>query len=168
MAITASTWQRVDGIGLDQAIDATSSTQVYKTGYTITCVDKGTTDRGFAEFMYAKGVASVAAGDLCVISPGGDAAIRTVARSHGPLGVAMAAIVASNWGWFQIRGRAIVTAATVVDDTVPYLCATSGAVDDAVVTGDIVYGARIAGATDTGQCLIDLMYPCAHDTDNSA
>lgn len=167
MAISAATWVPVGTVGLNQAIDATSATQVYKTGTVVKCRDMGSTDRGEAEFMYAKGVASVVAGNYCVISPGGDAAIRTVARSIGQGGVAMAAIVANNWGWFQISGRAIVTAGTVLDDTTPYLSATDGSLDDAVVTGDVVYGARFAGATDTGQALIDLRYPTTQDTDNA-
>ncbi len=167
MAISASDWQVISQVGLDQPITSTSTTQTYKTGKVVKCRDLSSNDRGEAEFMYAKGVASVVAGDMCVISPKGDAAVRTVTRSIGQLGVAMAAIVASNWGWFQISGCGIVTAGTVSDDTTPYLTATGGSLDDAVVTGDIVYGARFAGATDTGQALIDLRYPTAQDTDNA-
>ncbi len=168
MAITASTWMRVDGLGLDQAIDATSTTQVYPTGYRIKCKDPGSTNRGFAEFMYAKGVASVAAGDWCVISPGGDAAIRATARSIGPVGVAMAAIVASNWGWFQVSGRAVANVlAAFADDLQVYATGTAGSADDAVVAGDLIYGAKSAGAIDTGQALIDLNYPYVGDTDNT-
>lgn len=168
MAITASTWTVLGEMGLEQAITDTSATQKYKTGKLIRARDTGTTDRGEAEFVYAKGVASVVAGDLCAISPGGDAAVRTVARtiaSH--LGVAQAAIVASNWGWFQVSGRGVVTAATALTGTTAYLCATAGAVDDAVVAGDIVYGAKIVGATDTGQVLVDLNRPYSGDTDNT-
>ena len=164
MAITASTWVRADGIGLDQAIDTTSSTQVYKTGFRVVCRDMGSTDRGFGEFVYAKGVASVVAGDACIVSPGGDAAIRTVAASHGPLGIAMAAIVASNWGWFQIFGRAICSvAASFADDLEVFTTATAGTLDDEVAT-NFVHGARSAGAIDTGQALIDLWYPSAEAT----
>lgn len=169
MALTASTWAPLDRIGLNQAIDETSSTQKYKTGTVVKCRDVGTTDRGEAEFMYAKGVASVVAGDYCVISPGGDAAIRAVARSIGPGGIAMAAVVASNWGWFQIKGRAIGNVlASFADDLQAYVTATAGSLDDAVVTGDLVYGCKSAGAIDTGQALLDLNYPYTGDTDNSA
>lgn len=167
MAISAATWVPIDHIGLDQAIDATSTTQKYTAGKRIRCRDVGSTARGEAVFQYAKGVASVVAGDACVISANNDAAIRTVARSIGPIGIAMAAIVASNWGWFQVSGVGIVTAGTVADDTTPYLTATAGSLDDAVVAGDIVYGARFAGATDTGQALIELSYPHANDTDGA-
>jgi hypothetical protein len=169
MAITASTWVPIDRIGLDQEITSTSTTQTYKTGMRIRCRDIGSTNRGEGEFIYAKGVASVAVGDYCVISPGGDAAIRAVARSIGPGGVAMAAIVASNWGWFQVKGRAIINvAASFADDLACYTTATAGTLDDAVVTGDLVYGARSAGAIDTGQALVDINNPFTGDTDNSA
>lgn len=168
MALSAATWKRIDGVGLDQAIDATSTTQVYPTGFIITCRDTGTTARGDAKFMYAKGVASVAAGDACLISSGGDAAVRTVARSKGQIGIAMAAIVASNWGWFQVTGRAIVNVlASYADDTTPYLTSTAGSLDDAVVAGDIVYGAISASAIDTGQALLELNFPHTQDTDNA-
>jgi len=115
-------------------------------------------------------MASVAAGDMCVISPNNDAAVRTVARSVGQLGVAMAAIVASNWGWFQVEGTAVCNvAASFADDRAVYLTATAGVVDDAdaVVTGDLVYGARSAGAISGSQALVDIRFPFAGDTDNS-
>lgn len=169
MAIAAATWAVIDQIGLDQAIDATSTTQVYKAGKRVKCRDMSTAERGEAEFQYGKGVASVVAGDVCVISPNNDAAIRTVARSIGQLGVAMAAVVASNWGWFQVRGTAVVNvAASFADNLACYLTATAGVLDDAVVTGDLVYGARSASAIDTNQALVDLQYPFTGDTDNSA
>ena len=168
MAISAATWVPVDRIGLDQPIDETSTTQKYKTGTRVRCRDTSSNDRGEATFQYAKGVASVAAGDVCVISPKGDAAIRTVARSIGQLGVAMAAVVASNWGWFQIDGTAIVNVlASFADDVACYLTSTAGSLDDAVVAGDQVLGARSAGAIDTGQALIEVRFPFAGDTDNT-
>lgn len=169
MAIAAADWQVIDRIGLDQAITDTSSTQKYKAGMQVRCRDLSSAARGEAVFQYAKGVASVVAGDYCVISPNNDAAIRAVARSIGQGGVAMAAIVASNWGWFQVYGAAVVNvAASFADDLACYLTATAGVLDDAVVTGDLVYGARSASAIDTNQAVIDLRYPFTGDTDNSA
>lgn len=168
MAITAATWARTDGLGLDQAIDATSTTQVYKAGYRIRCRDMGTTDRGEAEFQYGKGITSVASGDACIISSNNDAAIRTVARSIGQVGIAMAAVVASNWGWFQVRGTAVCNVlANFADDLAVYLTGTAGNLDDAVVTGDLVYGARSAGAISGAQALVELTYPHCGDTDNA-
>ena len=80
----------------------------------------------------------------------------------------MAAIVASNWGWFQVEGTAVCNvAASFADDLAVYLTATDGVVDDAVVTGDLVYGARSAGAISGSQALVDIRFPFAGDTDNS-
>jgi hypothetical protein len=167
MALSAATWQPVDAVGLNQPIDETSTTQKHQVGMRVRCIDTSSNQRGYAEFEYHRGVASVAAADACILSRG-DAAIRTVAREKGPVGIAMAAIVADNYGWFQVKGRAIVNvAAAFADNTVVYLTGTAGTLDDAVVAGDIVYGARGASAIDTGQALIDLVYPHCADTDNA-
>lgn len=168
MAIAAATWVVLDRIGMDQLIDAVSTTQKYKAGTTVRCRDTSTAERGEGIFMYAKGVASVVAGDYCVISPLNDPAIRATTRSFGMGGVAMAAIVASTWGWFQVFGVAVVNVlAAFADDKVCYTTATAGSIDDAVVAGDLIYGARSASAIDTGQALVDLRYPYTGDTDNA-
>jgi hypothetical protein len=79
----------------------------------------------------------------------------------------MAAIVASNWGWFQVEGVAIcLVAALFADDKPCYTTATPGTIDDAVVAGDLIYGARSAGAIDTGEALVEVCNPFTGDTDN--
>lgn len=166
MAISASTWARVDGIGLNQAIDSTSTTQQHALGERVICKDVSSNARGFGEFVYALGVASTAAGDL-VILESGHTTIRASARDEGPCAVAMSANVANQYGWYQVRGRAVVTAGTVADNAQVYLSATAGSIDDAHVAGDDVKGARTAGATDTGFALVDLMYPAVSDHDNA-
>jgi len=166
MAISAGTWAVIDRIGLNQAIDATSTTQQHVIGERVRCKDTGTTNYGFAEFIYLKGVASLAAGDYCTYEADGTTA-RCVARAVGPGAVAMAAIPASSFGWFQIFGLAKVTSATVVAHKQGYLCGTTGAVDDAVVTGDLIYGLTTLTADDTGFCKASLNYPRTGDTDNA-
>lgn len=59
---------------------------------------------GEAEFIYIKGVALVAAGDLVAYDPSTGTAVRTVAATRGPVAVAMAAVVANTWGWFAVYG----------------------------------------------------------------
>lgn len=167
MALTASTWAPVSEIGLNQAIADTSTTQHYKIGKRIRCRDVGTTDRGEAEFVYLKGVASTVAGDL-VVFEGNGTTIRAAARAEGPCAVAMSACVASNYGWYQLTGSAIITAGTVADNAQLYLTATAGSVDDAHVAGDGIFGARSDGATDTGQILATINYPHVADHDDSA
>lgn len=167
MAITASTWKPVNFVGLNQNIEDTSTTQKHDIGMRVVCKDTGSTARGFGEFVYLQGVASTAAGDVVTYEVGGGTTIRAAARAEGPLAVAMSACVASNFGWYQIFGRAVVTAGTVADNAQVYLTASAGSVDDAHVAGDGILGARTAGATDTGQVLVDLQYPCTADTDDA-
>lgn len=167
MAISAGTWAVISEIGLNQAIDSNSTTQHYKIGKTVTCRDTGSTDYGEAVFIYLKGVASTAAGDFVVYEANGTTT-RAVARSTGPGAVAMSACVANEYGWYQRTGLAKVTAGTVADNAQLYTTATAGSVDDAVVTGDLIYGARSDSATDTGFIKATLGYPYCGDTDNSA
>lgn len=63
---------------------------------------------GDAEYVYCKGVASVTAGCVVTISADGNFTTALLTRALGAvprkLGVAQAAIVASKYGWFQIKG----------------------------------------------------------------
>jgi hypothetical protein len=61
----------------------------------------------------------------------------------------MAATVASEFGWYQISGKAVVKAATVVDNANAYISGTAGTLDDAVVDGDMVHLAKFASANGT-------------------
>lgn len=167
MAITAGTWVPINGrTGLNLTIDDHSTVAHHKVGDTVRCRDVGTTDYGEAEFIFLKGVASTVAGDY-VAYEGNGVTKRAVARDTGPGAVAMAATVAGEYGWYQRTGRAKVTAGTVADNAQLYLTATPGSLDDAVVAGDLIYGARSDGATDTGFILATLSYPYTGDTDNA-
>lgn len=166
MAITAGTWQPIDRVGLNQAIADTSTTQNHAIGARVKCKDTGSTNYGEAEFIYLKGVASTAAGDLVSYEADGTTA-RVAARGVGPVAAAMSACVASNYGWFQIMGLAKVTSGTVAAHKQLYLTSTAGTVDDAVVTGDLIYGATSLAADDTGFVKATLNYPRVGDTDNA-
>lgn len=165
-APTASTWAAISQIGLNQAIDATSTTKHHPIGHTVRCRDTSSQARGEAEFRYAGGVASTAVGDLVVFD--GDITLRALARSVGPCGVAMSACPASSYGWYQVTGNAIVAAGTLSDNKQPYLTATAGTVDETVVAGDYVLGARCVTAADTGFAVVVLDHPQVADTDDSA
>ena len=64
MALSASTWVPVGQIGLNQGITDISTTKLHPLGERIRCRDTSSNARGEGEFQYARGVASVAAGDL--------------------------------------------------------------------------------------------------------
>lgn len=166
MAIASGQWAPVGEIGPSQAIDAVSTTQVCPIGKVLRCRDMGPTNYGEAEFIYLRGTASTALGNYVVYEGNGDT-IRAVARSAGPGAVAMAATGANQFGWYQRTGRAKVTAGTVADNLQLYLSGTAGGVATTVVAGDLIYGARSDGATDTGFALATLSYPSTGDTDNA-
>lgn len=142
MALTLGTWRVVDErIGL-QPITSTSTTAQHPLGTIVRCRDSGTTAYGEGEFIYCKGVASVVEKDWCVIPSDNFTAVRAVANSNGPVGVAMAAITASYYGWFQITGKALGKCLTqFADNGYVFLTATAGSVDDASVAGDWISGA---------------------------
>lgn len=63
------------------------------------------TDVAGNRYIYAKGLASLAAGDFVVVTAQG-VTTRTVAASTGVVAVAMAAVTATtSFGWFMVFGR---------------------------------------------------------------
>ena len=147
-------------VGLQQ-IDETSTVQNHESGLRACAVDTAGV-RGEAEFIYLQGVASTAIGDLCAYDLYAGTTTRTVAATRGPVGVAMSANVASQWGWYQIFGAATITAGTVADVGQVYSTATAGSVDDAVTSGSLVMGARFETADGTpsaGFAIASLTYP---------
>lgn len=136
-----------------QPITEVSTTQRHALGREIQAVDP---DRGTGTFVYAKGVASTAVGTWSTINKDDYSTTRLVANAIGPVGVAMAALVASTYGWFQVKGKASALALTgFADDGRAYITATAGSVDDTVVDGDLVHNALGASAVDETTLLAD-------------
>lgn len=168
MAISHGTWKPVDRIGLNQAIDVNSATQKHDIGDRVVCKDVGSTGYGRGEFVYLKGVASTAKGDAVVYDISDGTTVRTVAASKGPLAVAMAATVADEFGWYQVRGLGVVTSGDVADNGAVYTTATDGSLDDAQVDSQQIINARFRSDDDTGLAKIDLLYPVAGTDDQLA
>lgn len=119
-------------------------------------------DGGKTEFIYLKGVASTVAEDLVVYDEN-FATVRTSGSVVGPVAVAMAAVVANKYGWYQIYGNATVDSATVAADKQLFLTSVSGRVDDVAVTGDLIIG-MVSTAADTSNSLpVRLNYPYVTD-----
>jgi len=116
------------------------------------------------EYIYLQGVASTAANDFVTYDEA-FLTTRLVANAVGPVGVAMAATVASTYGWYQIWGSASGATDAVADNAVLYIDATAGRVDDSAVTGDLVIGA-ITRSTDasTNVATVQLSYPYVTNT----
>lgn len=130
-----------------QPIDVTDTVQRHPLGTIVRAVDPV---YGAGEFIYLLGVASTAIGTWVTYNPDDFSTTRLAANAIGPVAIAMSANVASQYGWYQIQGKAIgLCLAGFVDNANVYATATAGSVDDAVVAGDRVKGAVGASAIGT-------------------
>ncbi len=130
-----------------QAIADTSTTQRHPLGTIVTAYDP---TYGAGEFIYLLGVASTAVGSWVTYNADDFSTTLLVANAIGPVAVSMSANVASQYGWYQISGKAVGKALTgYVDNALVWATSTAGSVDDAVVDGDMVHLAKGASALDT-------------------
>ena len=161
-----SKFQQLDMIG-GQAIDINSSTQQHQLGLCCKAVDMASTDYGVGEFIYAIGSASTVVGSVVQIDATGYQTDLAVANDKGMIGTAMAATVAGEYGWFQIKGRGVAKGlASLADNANCYLTATDGSIDDAVVVGDRIHNMLTVSALDTpstGLAEVDMNYPHCDD-----
>ncbi len=143
-----------------QPIANTETTQLHRAGTIVKAFDP---TYGEGEFIYLKGVASTIVGNAVVWDTSFQTTL-TVLASRGPVGIAMSANVANQWGWYQIAGLAVVKTATVAANA-GGVCstATGGQLDDAATAGSIVDGAATKTADGTpsaGFAVIALSRPC--------
>lgn len=151
MALTVGTWAVSDIRIGSQPITERSTVANHPLGTIVRARDVGTTAYGEGEFIYVKGVASAAAKNWVGIPSDNYTCVRAVANGNYPLGILMAALTASYYGWAQISGKAIASCLTsFADDGVVYLTATAGSVDDASVAGDWVANALGASGAVVG------------------
>ena len=130
-----------------QAIASTSTTQNHPLGTIVTANDP---TYGAGEFIYLLGLASTAVGSWVTYNSDDGSTALLAANAIGPVAVAMSANVASQYGWYQIGGKAVGKALTgYADNGLVYATATAGSIDDAVVAGDRVKNAKGASAVDT-------------------
>src|SRR5262245_55219561 len=71
---------------------------------------------GAGEFIYLKGVASTAIGSVVLYNPDDFSTSLLAANDIGPVAVAMSPAVASQFGWYQVQGKAVVKSGTVADN----------------------------------------------------
>lgn len=142
MALTVGTWAVTTPVIGTQPIADRDTVQNHPLGMIVQARDTGSTAYGAGEFIYAKGVASCAAKDWVVVPSDNFTLVRATANSNGPVGVAMAALTASYYGWVQINGKALGNCLTqFADNGYVYLTSTAGSIDDASVAGDWISGA---------------------------
>ena len=135
-------WTPAENSLLGQNIDETSTTQNHALGTIINC--KHAT-YGTGEFIYLKGVASTAVGNLVTYDDTWQTALgtSTVGAPSEPYAVAMSACVASNYGWYQISGMAIAKKANTVSFADGAGLAAGSGLAVAVATGTVMQSAIV-------------------------
>ena len=95
-----------ENVLLGQAIDENSTTQKVDLGTVVRCKDP---TYGAGEFIYLLGVASTAVGSLVTYNVSTWATTLAAVGTNlpRPIAIAMAATVASEYGWYQISGVAV-------------------------------------------------------------
>jgi len=149
----------VDGIIGTQGIATTDTTQNHELGKIVRAHDPS---YGDGEFIYLLGVASTAVGSFVSYNPDDFSTTLLAANAIGPVAVAMSANVASQYGWYQISGKAVGKCLTqFADNAQVWITATAGSVDDASVAGDLVNNAKGASTTvaDSGVADFEIARP---------
>ena len=149
---------------IGQPIAETSTTLKHRLGDRFKCSDP---TYGPGEFIYLQGVASTAVGSWVTFNADDGTTALLAANAIGPVAIAMSANVASQYGWYQIYGKAVGKALTgFADDGNVYATSTAGSIDDAVVAGDRVKnakGASAVGTPSTGLAEFEIQYPFMDD-----
>ena len=161
-----ATWKMIGETTFDQDIAETSTTQMAPLGSRVKARDIDNAGYGDMEFVYGVGVASTAAGDLVTIDGSGFTTTRVSANGVGKCAVAMSANVASQYGWYCVDGTVNITSGDVADGAQLYLTATASAVDDAVVAGDVIYGAYAVADDSGGTTLSSITHPFVNNVSN--
>ena len=121
-------------------------------------------------YIYLKGVASVAVGSVVtfiVTTPLLSTTALCVVSAVGHVGVAMGAVVAGDFGWFQIAGLNLVTKCdTSAAIGQAYIGGTTGSVDSTKVVGDMIVGMQITVADSSNVCGVYLTYPTVSNDSN--
>lgn len=131
-------------LGLQRIAD-TSTTQQHPLGTIVRAVDS---TYGEGEFIYLLGVASTVVGSVVTYNATTyqTALSANTANFAAPVAVAMSANVASQYGWYQISGNAVVkkTAVAVSPQVKVYQSGTTGRIMPTSASGKQILGAKSA------------------------
>lgn len=144
------TYHTTESFVVEQAFADTSTTAKHRLGTIVRAYDS---TYGEGEFIYLLGVASTVVGSLVRWNATThQTALLTVANGKNkgvPVAVAMSANVASQYGWYQISGNAVIKKTTVaVTPQVPiFISATDGRMKVLASAGQQILGAQTANLT---------------------
>ncbi len=158
------TWVITNSRVVPQPIEFTSTVQNLDEGTIVNAYDSAGTYGG-GEFIYLKGAANTVAGMVVVYDPVNHTTTLSpnTANLNQPVAVAMSANVASQWGWYQVQGAAVIkkTAVKVSPNVTLYQSATIGRMMSTAASGKELMNARtvnaatVLSATSTITTLID-------------
>lgn len=129
-----------------QLISDTSTVANFALGTTVVAFDPVL---GYSEFIYCAGVASTAIGVPVQINADFTTALAVGGTAKGHIGVAMSANVASQYGWYCIRGRCLALIAANVA-AAARASIVSAVWSDATTATKQVDGASLAIGLDAG------------------
>lgn len=159
----STAWTPTGNYLLPQNIDERSTTKKVALG---TEVQAKHATYGNATFAYQAGVASATVRTWVTINMDDGSTTRLAANAIGPVGVSMATLTASYYGWFMRVGKALGACLTqFADNGRVYITGTAGSVDDASVAGDVVWNAKGASTTtvDSGYAEFEIDRPYTAD-----
>lgn len=115
---------------------------------------------GAGEFIFLRGVASLAAGDIVTWDSTGQTT-RAGTASRGQIAVAAAAVPAGSFGWFQRSGLALVNSgANAVASGAAIQCSGTATIDDTTTAGQYIDGMTSRAANSGGFTLCQFDKPC--------
>ena len=134
-----------DTVAGTQQIADNSTTQKHPLGTSVAAKDP---TYGAGEFIYLLGVASTTVGSIVEYDTAFASALSTVVvELPRPLAVAMAATVASEWGWYQISGEAVISKSSDTSFAADAIIRASAGFAEAALTAVIIQGAIVAVAS---------------------
>ena len=152
----------VDRAGFQQ-IAVTDTVQNHPLGTIIKGVDP---TYGEGEFIYLKGVANTIVGHIVNYDAAFQTALNTTALAlPRSLAVSMSANVASQYGWYQIAGLAVVSKSAALSLAAGSAIASASGAAIVVASGLIINGALVAALASaaTGVTTVRVMINRPHD-----
>lgn len=146
-----------------QPISETSTVKNHPLGTIIRAWDP---TYGEGEFIYLQGIGSTVVGSIVNYGANWVTALHTVALAGAqPLAIAMSANVASQYGWYQISGQAVVTKSAALSLAAGSAINAASGVATVVATGSIINGAivAVAASAKTAVTTVRVMINRPHD-----
>ena len=145
-------WDTIDLLGAQ--IGTVDSAQGFSLGQC--CQARNNTSGFVGEFIYMQGVASNADTLWCQLDYDTGIVSLLADGAIGGVGISMGALVASTFGWFQIRGKASgMLSSSIADNAALYISAAGVAIATSSGKSEII-GARAAAASGSSAAATDV------------